>query len=398
MNRTLASTIASAGLTTLLAAPAEAQLVFADTDRQTPFTYIDLATLRETIQFPLPANVVDTEVLPGTTGFNVWAMTADEANNRLLFLDVSSLFPGADTTSNLYSYDYDTGAVTFQGRVAVGGNDISVQGLALTDDGELYGIYNTGGVPGKGVYQIDLDNPTGSGFGTQFPSTLVVPTATQPGGDTAFSFGTLDYDPVTDKIYTVVDDNDAPQGAGIYEVDPVAGTFNFVVPSPDYRRLERDFDGLATGNGMAYLFTDEPGFVYAYDLVNGTGSIDDYTDFLSPIVEDSVLFAGSSFAPGLLSQFRLPGDANGDGMVDLADFGILRANFGSPSAFLTFNEADFNGDGVVDLADFGILRSNFGSSAAGDIALLDAWVATVPEPASAALVGLAGLAALRRRR
>jgi len=55
----------------------------------------------------------------------------------------------------------------------------------------------------------------------------------------------------------------------------------------------------------------------------------------------------------------LPGDANGDGRVDLADFGILRSNFGSlfaggPAA------GDFDGDGDVDLADFGLLRARFG--------------------------------------
>ncbi|MEM7807140.1 MAG: dockerin type I domain-containing protein [Planctomycetota bacterium] len=55
----------------------------------------------------------------------------------------------------------------------------------------------------------------------------------------------------------------------------------------------------------------------------------------------------------------LPGDANGDGTVNLADFGILRANFGTTGTAL-FSQGDFNNDGNVDLADFGILRANFG--------------------------------------
>ncbi|MEM1012842.1 MAG: hypothetical protein AAGI46_11560 [Planctomycetota bacterium] len=97
----------------------------------------------------------------------------------------------------------------------------------------------------------------------------------------------------------------------------------------------------------------------------------------------------------------LDGDANFDGVVDLADFGLLRAGFGDSGR----NAADFNLDGTVDLADFGILRAFFGQSLggdlgarAGDLAMMDAWAATVPEPASVALLVPAGLTLLRRRR
>ncbi|MEL7238778.1 MAG: PEP-CTERM sorting domain-containing protein, partial [Planctomycetota bacterium] len=59
-------------------------------------------------------------------------------------------------------------------------------------------------------------------------------------------------------------------------------------------------------------------------------------------------------------------------------------------------------DGTVDLQDFLILRANFGSSLGGSLGLsprpLDNWLGTVPEPSVALLgCGLAGLA-LRRRR
>ncbi|MEM1011398.1 MAG: glycosyl hydrolase family 28-related protein [Planctomycetota bacterium] len=61
-----------------------------------------------------------------------------------------------------------------------------------------------------------------------------------------------------------------------------------------------------------------------------------------------------------ITEVRVPGDADGNGTVDLADFGILRANFGTSDAAVT--QGDFNGDGSVDLADFGILRANFGAT------------------------------------
>ncbi len=91
----------------------------------------------------------------------------------------------------------------------------------------------------------------------------------------------------------------------------------------------------------------------------------------------------------------LIGDANGDGRVNLADFGILRANFGGQGSFV---QGDFNQDGTINLADFGLLRANFGSVvSATDLVMVDAWAASVPEPAVALLAMPAGLL-LRRRR
>ena len=56
--------------------------------------------------------------------------------------------------------------------------------------------------------------------------------------------------------------------------------------------------------------------------------------------------------------FFVNADANRDRSVNLADFGIVRANFGGSNK--TFGQGDFNYDGNVNLADFGILRGRFG--------------------------------------
>ncbi|MEM7809055.1 MAG: hypothetical protein AAF561_13175, partial [Planctomycetota bacterium] len=70
--------------------------------------------------------------------------------------------------------------------------------------------------------------------------------------------------------------------------------------------------------------------------------------------------AGEPLVDPVVLEFTwLRGDANLDGKVDLADFGVLRANFGAQSTG-TFQTGDFNGDRNVNLADFGILRANFG--------------------------------------
>jgi len=66
----------------------------------------------------------------------------------------------------------------------------------------------------------------------------------------------------------------------------------------------------------------------------------------------------SGLTPSLLN-----GDINGDNTVSLADFGQLKAAYGSTSSSGNWNpNADLNGDGNVGLADFGILKLNYGKS------------------------------------
>ncbi|MEL7238811.1 MAG: PEP-CTERM sorting domain-containing protein, partial [Planctomycetota bacterium] len=141
--------------------------------------------------------------------------------------------------------------------------------------------------------------------------------------------------------------------------------------------------------GMNYL-------IASTDLLQSPGDI--FPIFFNPAETpfDYVVFDEPGGKLGLTldgDNLPTPGDANRDGDVNLADFLILRDNFGDDDA--NFYDADFNGDNVVDLADFLILRDNFGSSDTGD---MNAWLATVPEPASMGLVFALGGLALRRRR
>ncbi len=55
-----------------------------------------------------------------------------------------------------------------------------------------------------------------------------------------------------------------------------------------------------------------------------------------------------------------PGDADGDGDVDLDDFATLKRNFGT-SEGADCSMGDFDGDGDVDLDDFALLKTNFGT-------------------------------------
>ncbi len=79
----------------------------------------------------------------------------------------------------------------------------------------------------------------------------------------------------------------------------------------------------------------------------------------------------------------IPGDINGDGLVDVADYNIWAANVGRTNA--TWSQGDLNGDGLVDVADYNIWAANVGRTA------------PTPEPISMIILAAGGgLVAIKR--
>jgi autotransporter-associated beta strand protein len=117
---------------------------------------------------------------------------------------------------------------------------------------------------------------------------------------------------------------------------------------------------------------------------------------LTPSQLSAITFAGFGAGASILStgeivpaSVGLPGDFDGDGDVDGADFVVWQTNFPTTSG-ATAGDAD--GDDDVDGADFAVWQDSFPGSGGG--------ASPVPEPGACllAVMALAGLTALRSRR
>ena len=92
-------------------------------------------------------------------------------------------------------------------------------------------------------------------------------------------------------------------------------------------------------------------------------------------------------------DLAIPGDANADGVINIADFLII--DRGDARDAWGFRNGDFDNDGDIDNTDFFIIDSNF---LGGSVASPSITPTPVPEPGLLALILPAGLLALRRRR
>ena len=75
-----------------------------------------------------------------------------------------------------------------------------------------------------------------------------------------------------------------------------------------------------------------------------------------------------------------PGDANGDGKVDINDLTIVLTNFGQAGNAWSQGCMDGDPTGTVDINDLTIVLSNFGTTYAAS-----SNIKAVPEPSSLAL-------------
>ncbi len=105
------------------------------------------------------------------------------------------------------------------------------------------------------------------------------------------------------------------------------------------------------------------GTTIGLDVVAGCKGVDSFAQLANNTVGGKFQQGASQQTWIMQSTAGQPGDADGDGDVDLDDFAILKTNFGRTGVTAGAGEGDFDGDGDVDLDDFAILKTNFGTAA-----------------------------------
>jgi hypothetical protein len=118
----------------------------------------------------------------------------------------------------------------------------------------------------------------------------------------------------------------------------------------------------------------------------------DAMDLRFEYVLDADTVAVGPVVAGTIAAGGVPGDYNGNGIVDAADFTVWRDHLGQ--TFQLTNEDPDNLDGQVTSADYDFWKAHFGESGAGSGALANTGV---PEPATVWLLLIAAQASCCRR-
>jgi hypothetical protein len=109
--------------------------------------------------------------------------------------------------------------------------------------------------------------------------------------------------------------------------------------------------------------------------LSATDDVDDVfaSELISPVsnIGFDVIYNPNSVVLSVVSA--LPGDYNGNGTVDAADYTVWRNTLGDVGINLA---ADGNGNGLVDDGDYDFWKSHFGETAGSG----SSGAASVPEP------------------
>lgn len=141
-----------------------------------------------------------------------------------------------------------------------------------------------------------------------------------------------------------------------------------------------------SGGPLFAMFNGRPFLVGVLSSgINPYGSESEYGDIANWVNLSRVANLSFLAEHGIVPYTPQPGDFNGDGAVDAADYTVWRDNLGG--SFDLFGNGDEAGGsvGIVDMADYSLWKSNFDVSGAATETLT---ALQVPEPTSACLIFL----------
>ena len=122
---------------------------------------------------------------------------------------------------------------------------------------------------------------------------------------------------------------------------------------------------MAHGDGTVFSIPvtgGTPTTLYSFDGAHGQYPAGDLTLSGSTLYGTTCLGGANGYGTVFALTIAEPGDANGDGKVDINDLTIVLTNFGQSG--MTWSQGDFNTDGKVDINDLTIVLTNFGQTAA----------------------------------
>jgi hypothetical protein len=237
----------------------------------------------------------------------------------------------------------------------------------------------------------------------RFTANLTGPAESPPNGSAGFGHAviTLDVDEGIMEIQTSFQGLMGPvTAAHIHASTAVSGS-----GTADIATQLPSLAGFATG-------VDESDYEHAFDLnqaetynptffaASGGTTGDALGAFFNALQAGKAYFDihTEAFSDGEIRGFlsRVPGDYNDNGIVDAADYALWRKTVGNTGEGL---KADSNNDNVINDEDYTAWRQNFGHSGLSTPpGSGTAFLTSIPEPSTVALVAIWLLAPLRRSR
>jgi hypothetical protein len=210
--------------------------------------------------------------------------------------------------------------------------------------------------------------------------------------------GSLQFGPLFSAVTSADSFNQTSTGLAQFDVMGAS-------PGTGFDRL--NITGQASLSGVLALNNGfyNPAYLVGHEIIHAGGGVSGHFVAVTGFMLSPTKYLAVIYQPnGVEVTAAIPGDANLDGEVNVADLGIVATNWQTPGIWTS---GDFDQNLQVDVVDLGLLATNWqvgvgnspGSQSFGDaLASLGLPHTSVPEPGAAALLLVPSMLLLRRAR